>query len=179
VSAANPFGGTATVGDVRKATVVLENLGDTVARGPATVSYYASTTGALDDSALFLGSSTVALSLAAGKSVSVPVSLKVPNPPADGTFHLLAVVTAAGSRVDSGGGNNTAEAAGTVAVARQPTVFPEGYGDVITFTRTLLLGLQEIGTFTTDTGVSGSYVIFQTNNIASPSSISLSFPGTG
>jgi hypothetical protein len=72
--------------------VTLRNDGDALVRGPVTIKLYSSTDGSIGSSDLPLAGVTKKVRIKAGKSKTVSVKVKIPQPSADGDYFFLASV---------------------------------------------------------------------------------------
>jgi hypothetical protein len=117
-SATNPFGSNAAAGAAAQGGVTLQNVGTGAASGNVTVTYFASTTGTLDNTAVPIGTATFSnLSLAANAVSSVGnAALTLPSPVLDTTYWIFAQITTT-TITDTNAANDQTEALGTVLVA--------------------------------------------------------------
>jgi uncharacterized repeat protein (TIGR03803 family) len=97
------------------ATVRIDNTSKTAVRGAFTVSLYASTDGAVDDTAAKIGSRTISFNLPAGKSKTVSVPVGTFTPSAAGDYTVLA-------RVSDATGTTGATATGPTVTAAPPFI---------------------------------------------------------
>jgi len=71
------------------ATVKISNSSNSTVRGVFTINLYASTSGAVDENAVKIGTKTLSFNLPKGKSKTISVPLNF-NPPAEGAYTILA-----------------------------------------------------------------------------------------
>ena len=119
-SATQPFRGTAAAGTTATGQILVGNIGSGAGVGAIAVSYYATTTGAIDGNAILLGSQTTTIALGQAQiSPTLYVPLTLPSPATTTSYKIIARLTAA-LDLDNNPGNNLTPVLGTVMVTVAP-----------------------------------------------------------
>jgi hypothetical protein len=168
-TATNFTAASAPGGSAGTATVTVKNQGTANSVGGYTVTYYATTANALDDSAIVLGSTTVNTSLGVNKTTSVKLNLAFPNPDSTTNYNIFARITAPGT-ADANTANNTTILIDTISISHADLAFAPAVGQTFKFSKTQHVGAgpvqQESGDVVSSTGITGKYNMTIINGVA-------------